>query len=183
MKKRLANLTFFSETGPERLKCEIQQVAQRVQNEELTFQAGHEQLHNAQEDAQQIYYHLTALIGSAKSEITDLRKNGRYNRAHAQQDNFLSLQTRRAMTSLNSGIEAFKTGIITKRQLKRQAKMCKDLINQDVISLVQEMKDQVNQLKTSDINKLDETDRRRQNEEDTQDMTVKKTDPHDDFAG
>ena len=146
-KSNVPKLLFFSASIAERFDIEIYRVVQLCQSERITFQRANEMLHDGKEDLQTIHYHTQCQISGAETVIIDLRRHGRFNGDQLGSDNILSLATRRAIVSMRSGLDSYKTGVITKRQLRRAHKMMKDLLDQDVSSLCQEIRDAIKNLK------------------------------------
>ena len=179
MKKDNVKLLFFSETIPEKMYTETCRVLMLLQSERITFSRAESMLHQAGKDLETIYQTGSMQIAAAESAVAGLRKNGRFNRSQLDTENILSLQTKRAIVSMRAGIESFRGGTITKRQLCRQAKEMKTLLNQDVLILNQEIRQLISNLSESDRVEKGPVDDWR---EAAKDMLVEKVSRDDDLA-
>ena len=150
MKYERPKLTFFSEDIRKSFSTEIYNVVLLLQSERITFQQSFQQLHAAKEDLTVIYYNVAGKIAAAEKTINDLRKHGRFPDGQLKEHSVLSLATTRAITGLKANLDAYGNGLLTKRDLKRNHRMMKDLLDADCMSLNREIRDMISQLKECD---------------------------------
>ena len=139
-KKRQYKVTPFSpKASPEKMRCEIHRVLQLLQSERITFERAHEMLHQGTKDIQVIYYDVSASLERAKYEVSKLRSKGPFDGRQLQSESVLSLNTVRAIRAMRTALGAFKKGGMSKRQLRRQARVMKDLLDRDAMTLNREI--------------------------------------------
>ena len=155
MKKELPKLSFFSETIPEKLTCQINNVQALIQSERITFQRGYEMLHQAQKDNETIYYATSTRIAKAQNEITNLRKRGRFDNGQLKTESILSLASERAVTSMRTAIREYRAGLLTRRQLRRARSLMMGCIDQDNSSLYHEVGDIIRKIKPEPKKEVD----------------------------
>ena len=148
--KEIYNISFFSVNHLEKMQIELQRILQLVQSERITYNGAYLMLKDAKSDMQSIYYLINGQIATAEKSITDLRKKGRFNGSQLKGDTILSIATTRAIVQMKTAVECWASGTVNKRQLRRQARIMKDLLNQDVLSLNLEIRSMIRTLKKSD---------------------------------
>ena len=177
-KKEFPKLQFFSVSTIERMDCEITRIISLLQSERVTYSRAFTLLHQAKSDTQDIYYFIQAKLSTTEQAVRDLKANGRFHGPEVTCESFISLASKRALVSMRGSIDAYKNGLLTKRALRRQHKMTRDLIDLDVIALNQEFRDVIRKLKPTD-----QVKEKPWQEIPEADMLVKKVHPaHDDLG-
>ena len=139
-KDNSTKLQFFTESGMDRMKVEIERVSQLYKANRIDGIRGHEMLHQGTKDLQDIYWKVSAMIGAEHRRINFLHQVKKSMSRPLNEKEYFSKPTIEALDNFALASKFQKSGLSEIAILKKMADTARRLVRMDARILRQEIR-------------------------------------------
>ena len=140
-KKDSTNLQFFSESIKERMQIEINRVTQLYKADRIGGIRGHEMLHQATKDINNLFWQVSAMIGQEHQKIDYLHKVKKAMQNPLEDQKYFSKPTIEALDNLLTTSKFYRIGVSPFSALRKAGILARRLVRIDSRILRQDISD------------------------------------------